>query len=81
MSEAECKAIYGFEIDSTIKRLGPKYDTEADRNRLNAYANPGIEMCKSGQLYDRNDYDCLVGANSQTQVDACLEAHAEKIRI
>ncbi len=81
MSEAECKTIYKFEIESTIESLGPKFDTEADRNRLNSYAKPGIEMCKAGHLYDRNDYNCLVSATNKTQVNKCLEAHAAKIRL
>jgi len=77
LSESECKTLADKEATHLASRFERFPDMKAGVLRL---ADSRAEQCAAGGSFDREDYECVVSANSDSSMDKCLSNAAKRSR-
>jgi hypothetical protein len=74
LSESECKTITDKEAQHLAGKFAKFPDMQASVLKL---SESRAAQCAAGESFNRADYDCIMSASGDSEIDKCLRAAAK----
>ena len=80
LSESECRTMADKEAAHMSSMIGNHPNLKQSRvaselpNSFQRIADMGVPQCVAGKSFQRSDYECVMGADDQSEVGECLTA-------
>jgi hypothetical protein len=75
LSESECKTIADKEAEYISGKFAKFPEMQASFLRL---AESRAAQCAAGDSFNRADYECIMSASGDSEIDKCLRTAAER---
>jgi hypothetical protein len=75
LSDSECKAVTDKEAQYLASKFSKFPEMQASLLRL---AESRAAQCTAGDSFNRADYECIMSASGDSEIDKCLRAGAKR---